>query len=193
MNGAAGGDFRSLMSLFPTGVAVVTAMDPAGQPHGMTCTSLCSVTVEPPTLLVCLDVRSGTLAAILTGGWFAVNLLTDGARSTAELFAGPVPHRFRHVRSQPSPTAGVPWLAETVAAAECRVSRTVTAGDHEVVFGEVVTVACAGGSPLLYGRRQFSAWPDPVSGPPPAPVSQPAPVSRPAPVSLAAPGQRVGV
>lgn len=152
------------MSSFPTGVAVVTAVDGAGEPHGMTCTSLTSVTVEPPTLLVCLDVRSGTLAAVRAGGWFAVNLLRDGARKTAELFAGPVPHRFRHVGSRPSPTAGVPWLADTVAAAECRVSRTVPAGDHEVVFGEVVAVACAGGSPLLYGRRQFSAWLDPTSG-----------------------------
>jgi flavin reductase (DIM6/NTAB) family NADH-FMN oxidoreductase RutF len=169
MSGAA---FRTLMGSFPTGVAVVTALDPAGQPHGMTCTSLTSVTVEPPTLLVCLDVRSGTLAAVVSGGWFAVNLLRDGARSTAELFAGPVPHRFRHVGSRPSPTAGVPWLAETVAAAECRVSRTVTAGDHEVVFGEVVAVACTGGSPLLYGRRQFSAWPGPVPEPVPAPVCQ---------------------
>lgn len=162
MSGAA---FRSLMSAFPTGVAVVTAVDPAGRPHGMTCTSLSSVSVEPPTLLVCLDVRSGTLAAILAGGWFAVNLLGDGDRSTAELFAGPVPHRFRHVGSRPSPTAGAPWLTGTVAAAECRVSRTVTAGDHEVVFGEVVTVACGDGSPLLYGRRQFSAWPGPAVAP----------------------------
>ncbi len=156
MSGAA---FRSLMSSFPTGVAVVTAVDAAGAPHGMTCTSLTSVSVDPPTLLVCLDRRSGTLAAVLSGGWFAVNLLRDGARATAELFAGPVPHRFRHVRSRPSPSAGVPWLAGTVAAAECQVVRTVTAGDHEVVFGEVVAVACTGGSPLLYGRRQFSAWP----------------------------------
>lgn len=185
MNGGAGADFRSLMSSFPTGVAVVTAVDQLGQPHGMTCTSLSSVTVDPPTLLVCLDVRSGTLAAILAGGWFAVNLLRDGARSTAELFAGPVRHRFRHVGSRPSPTAGVPWLAETVAVAECRVSRTVTAGDHEVVFGEVVTVACTGGSPLLYGRRQFSAWPGPV------PEPRLATVSLADPVSLAAPGQRV--
>ncbi|GAA0897430.1 hypothetical protein GCM10009557_72090 [Virgisporangium ochraceum] len=170
MNGAA---FRSLMSSFPSGVAVVTAVDPDGSPHGMTCTSLSSVTVDPPTLLVCLNVHSGTLAAAVAGGWFAVNLLADRARPIAELFAAPVPHRFRYVRWCPSPTAGVPWLAETVAAAECRVSRTVTAGDHEVVFGEVEAVSCTGGDPLLYGRRQFSAWPGPVSL-----TAEPVPVSR---------------
>src|SRR5439155_979792 len=46
--------FRAMMSAFPTGVAVVTTTDADGRPHGMTCSSVCSVTLEPPTLLVCL-------------------------------------------------------------------------------------------------------------------------------------------
>ncbi|GIJ45283.1 hypothetical protein Val02_21690 [Virgisporangium aliadipatigenens] len=174
MNGVTGAEYRALMSAFPTGVAVVTALDAAGQPHGMTCTSLSSVTVDPPTLLVCLDVRSGTLAAIRAGGWFAVNLLHEDARDVAELFAAPVPDRFRRTASRPSPTAGVPWLTgAAMAVAECRVSRRIGAGDHDVVFGEVVTTAHTGDPPLLYGHRRFCAWPGGGSAPAAALATEP--------------------
>jgi flavin reductase (NADH) len=67
--------FRSLMSEFPTGVAVVTSLDHDGEPRGMTCSALCSVTGTPPTLLVCLCRESPTLNAVIRCGRFAVNFL----------------------------------------------------------------------------------------------------------------------
>ena len=86
-NGSASIDgYRDFMSMFPTGVAVVTALDLYGMPHGLTCTALASVTLNPPTLLVCLHTGSGTLAAVRARGVFAVNLSHSGARGTAELF-----------------------------------------------------------------------------------------------------------
>ena len=54
-------DHMALMSSYPTGVAVVTAIDDDGNPHGMTCTSLASVALNPPTLLVSFQRTSGTL------------------------------------------------------------------------------------------------------------------------------------
>lgn len=155
-------DYRRLMSSFPTGVAVVTAIDPAGQPHGLTCTSLTSVTLDPPTLLVCLNIRSGTLAAIRTGGCFAVNLLHERARRAAEVFSSPVPDRFDQVDWQPSPWTGQPWLHDTaLAMAECVVVDLTVVGDHAVVFGEVAHVEQTADLPLLYGMRRFSGWPGP--------------------------------
>ncbi|MGH3800621.1 MAG: flavin reductase family protein, partial [Pseudonocardiaceae bacterium] len=59
------GRFRDLMSSFPTGVSVVTALDREGHPWGATCSSLSSVTLSPPTLLVCLREQAGTLHAVL--------------------------------------------------------------------------------------------------------------------------------
>ncbi|MGW7793609.1 flavin reductase family protein, partial [Streptomyces tricolor] len=60
-------DFRDLMSRFPSGVTVVTARGPGGEPVGMTCSSVASVCTDPPTLLVCLRSDSATLAAVRTG------------------------------------------------------------------------------------------------------------------------------
>jgi flavin reductase (NADH) len=149
--------FRQFMSSYFTGVTVVTSIDRSGRPHGLTCNSLTSVTLCPPTLLVCLDVRSGTLAAVRGGAGFAVNLLHAGARHAAEVFASRAPDRFEQVAWRRAARSGEPCLTEDAyAVAECRVVDTLPVGDHVVVLGRVVTVRSDPEAPLLYGMRAFS-------------------------------------
>ncbi|MER7109327.1 flavin reductase family protein [Streptomyces sp. NPDC000229] len=150
------GAFRDFMGSYFTGVSIVTALDGEGRPHGLTCSSLTSVTLAPPTLQVCLDVRSGTLAALRAEGSFAVNLLHQGGAHTAGVFASAVPDRFARTAWRRSSRLGLPWLHEDAyAVAECRVVESVEIGDHMAVFGEVVGVENGAGWPLLYGRRAF--------------------------------------
>ncbi|MCT9008501.1 flavin reductase family protein [Streptomyces sp. NPDC054766] len=152
--------FRGLMRSFPTGVAVVTAVNRHDRPHGMTCTSLSSVTLDPPSLLVCLNTASGTLAAMRDSGAFTVNLLHARGRDAAEIFSSPVEERFARVGWRPAPRLGQPWLEQDAFAfAECRLSATTVVGDHTVVFGEVVHVEQKTDTPLLYGQQRFSQWP----------------------------------
>jgi flavin reductase (DIM6/NTAB) family NADH-FMN oxidoreductase RutF len=200
MTAVTAAEYRELMTAFPTGVAVVTGLDGRGTPHGMTCTSLTSVTVDPPALLVCLNVRSGTLVAVRETGHFGVNLLHRHARRAARVFASAEPHRFGVVPWRATVATGVPWLTEDAfALAECRVSGSFTAGDHEVVVGEVVAACRRYEVPLLYGMRQFADWSGPVIADPavladpvaiaePAVIVEPAVSSRPEPSPpLAAP------
>lgn len=154
-------DFRSFMAGFPTGVAVVTTLDVDGEPRGMTCSSVCGVALTPPTLLVCLRSASPTLNAVERRRTFAVNLLHDGARLVAQLFASGRPDRFHRVRWHAEPGAGGPHLLNDAhAVADCRVSRTEAVGDHVVVFGEVDRIwQRPTAEPLLYGLRRYAAWP----------------------------------
>ncbi|HEX4816295.1 MAG TPA: flavin reductase family protein [Nonomuraea sp.] len=152
-------DFRALMGTFPTGVAVVTSVGADGFPRGLTCSSLTSVAVRPPTLLICLHTRSTTLEALRASGRFAVNLLRAESRHVAELFARPVADRFAHVAWALSAANGQPRLVEdAVAFAGCRVAGSLLVGDHAVVLGEVTDVTRPGGVPLLYGLRRFASW-----------------------------------
>ncbi|MBB4965421.1 flavin reductase family protein [Saccharothrix violaceirubra] len=144
------------MAGFPTGVAVVTAVDADGTPHGMTCSSLCSVTLLPPTLAVCLRRGSPTLAAIQRRNFFVVNLMHDEARITAELFASGEADRFDRVRWQAG-AAGPHLPDDAHAIADCSVRRTEPVGDHEVVFGEVLGAGVSEmPKPLLYGMRRYA-------------------------------------
>ncbi|MFI5943115.1 flavin reductase family protein [Streptomyces uncialis] len=156
--------FRALMAGFPSGVAVLTATDPdGGRPWGMTCSSVCAVSLAPPTLLVCVRTGSPTLDAMLRRSAFAVNLLHDGARATAELFASGAPHRFDQVRWEYPVTGGGPHLVEDAhTVADCEVSGHQVVGSHAVVFGEVTAVHHRSPPrPLLYGLRRYAAWPLP--------------------------------
>lgn len=154
--------FRTLMSGFPTGVAVVTTTDAAGVQRGMTCSSLCGVSLEPPVLLVCLRAGSPTLEGVLDSRTFAVNLLHADARPTAELFASGDAQRFTKVAWQADPQAAGPHLvrdAHTVA--DCAVLSAQPVGDHVTVYGEIRRVTRRGDRiPLLYGLRQFRPWPE---------------------------------
>jgi flavin reductase (DIM6/NTAB) family NADH-FMN oxidoreductase RutF len=145
------------MGSFPTGVSVVTTIGDGG-PRGMTCSSLTSVCLEPPTLAVCLHSASSTLSAVVQTSRFAVNLLHARGERAALAFASAVSDRFALVGWQPSPT-GLPWLTEDAfAVAECQVVSTTVLGDHTMVFGEVSSVSQSPESPLVYGRRSFRSW-----------------------------------
>ncbi|MEU8783837.1 flavin reductase family protein [Streptomyces sp. NPDC048637] len=153
--------FRSYMAGFPSGVAVVTAMDAQREPWGMTCSALCSVTVDPPTLLVGMRLESPTLRAVMITGVFAVNLLHAKGQDTAELFASGAPDRFQTTPwHTPEGAAGPHLSRDAHAVADCRVRQSVRIGGQRMVFGEVYRITGPTGEPpLLYGRRQFSAWP----------------------------------
>lgn len=133
-------DLRRLMAGFPTGVSVVTATAPDGVPWGMTCTSLCSVALDPPTLLVCLRRDSPTLEAVLAGGTLSVNLLHQHARSTAELFGSGAADRFDRI-PWVAATDGGPHLVEAAhTIADCVVTEDQAVGDHTIVMARVTLV-----------------------------------------------------
>ncbi|QYA99271.1 flavin reductase family protein [Streptomyces anulatus] len=154
------------MAGFPSGVGVVTTFAGDGSPRGMTCTSLCSVSLDPPILLVCLGTGSNTLKAVRESGAFAVNLLHAQGRPAAELFASGAPDRFDRVAWRAGAGDAGPHLTEDAhIIADCSVVGDQVVGDHAVLMGEVrAAVPVRRERPLLYGLRRFSVWPHPVDG-----------------------------
>jgi flavin reductase (DIM6/NTAB) family NADH-FMN oxidoreductase RutF len=136
---------RGFVSTYFTGASVITSVDGEGRPHGLTCNSLTSITLSPPTLLVSLGNGTGTPEAVLTRRAFAVNLLHDGGRRAAEIFSSPEPGRFTQVAWRRSAHTGLPLLVEDAyATAECELAMTTVVGDHVVVFGSVTACHLCG-------------------------------------------------
>jgi flavin reductase (DIM6/NTAB) family NADH-FMN oxidoreductase RutF len=158
-------DIRQLMAGFPSGVAIITALDGAGRPRGMTCSSLCSVSLDPPILLVCVRSGSPTHRAVAETGSFAINFLHDGARPGAELFASGAADRFEQVRWTEDDSSAGPHLATLAhSIADCFVINDREVGDHNVVMGQVHRVTqLREQRPLLYGLRRYACWPEQVS------------------------------
>lgn len=158
-------DLRRLMAGFPTGVSVVTALAADGSPRGMTCTSLCSVALDPPTLLVCLRRGSPTLEGVLESGTMSVNLLHRQARSVAELFGSGAPDRFERVPWVPAPNGGLHLVEAAHTVADCVVGDRQEVGDHTVVMARVALVTSLRvPAPLLYGMRRYGTWAEDEDG-----------------------------
>jgi flavin reductase (DIM6/NTAB) family NADH-FMN oxidoreductase RutF len=149
--------FFKIMAAFPTGVAVVTALDKSGHARGLTCNALCSVSADPPLMLVCVEKNSTTLPAIRQGGVFAVNYLAAGREAVARLFASKEPDKFAEVPWQPGGN-GMPWLhQDSVALAECTLTQEIEAGDHVIFIGHVDGGRPPedGARPLLFFRKGY--------------------------------------
>ncbi|MFE7615615.1 flavin reductase family protein [Streptomyces sp. NPDC057496] len=159
-------DIRPLMGGFPSGVSVVTALDADGTPRGMTCTSLASVALCPPTLVICLRTASPTTRSVLLGGQLALNLLHEKARATSDLFGSGDPDRFALTPWHLPLGAGGPHLTGAAhAIADCEVTGTREVGDHTAVFVRVRRfTADDAAAPLLYGRRRYARWSHAVTG-----------------------------
>lgn len=105
-------------------------------------------------LLVCLNRTSGTRAAVLDAGVFAVNILGEDQGELAYRFARKDPDKFAGVPTDRGET-GVPLLRDALAHIECRVEETVTGGTHTVFLAQVVQAAGREGPPLTYFRGRF--------------------------------------
>jgi flavin reductase (DIM6/NTAB) family NADH-FMN oxidoreductase RutF len=132
-------------------------MDASGHARGLTCTALCSVSADPPLMLVCVDRASTTVPAIRQSGRFAVNYLAAGREGLARLFATKEPDDFGEVAWEPSAN-GMPYLhQDSVALAECTLTQEIDAGDHVIFLGRVEggRPLAEGATPLLYFRETY--------------------------------------
>ncbi|MFJ5271739.1 flavin reductase family protein [Streptomyces sp. NPDC088358] len=149
-----------LYAKLAAGVTVVTALDGAGLPTGMTVSALTSLSARPPLLLACLRGNSRTLTALRQQGAFAVSLLTAGQRAVAERFADSgVPPARRFEGSPVRRVLGLPVLADALAWSVCLVEDVRPYGDHHAVVGRVMAVEVNGGRPLLWHDRTFHTLP----------------------------------
>ena len=140
--------FFDVMASFPSGVAIVTT------------TAVCSVSADPPTVLVSVDLGSRTLDALRERKAFAVNFIGAGRSDLCLLFASKERDKFERVTWE-SGASGLPLLHEDALAwAECTTLQEVEVGDHVVLIAQVESggVRAELDPPLLYYRRSWGVW-----------------------------------
>lgn len=146
------GRFRRVLGQLAGGVCVVTSRAPDGSPRGLTATSVCSVSLEPPLVLVCVGDDTSTYQGIESSGSYAVNLLSAGQAELAVHFARSGAEKFEDLRHGTG-TTGSPLLEGTLGYCDCRVVRRLDAGDHTIFVGRVEEAEVFAGdeaSPLVY-------------------------------------------
>jgi flavin reductase (DIM6/NTAB) family NADH-FMN oxidoreductase RutF len=149
-----GEDFRRACGRFTTGVTIASVVDREGTPHGLTVNSFTSVSLDPPLVLVALAHSASVMEAFRDARFFAVNVLSAAQRALSERFARKGHDRFDGLDWHAGET-GAPLLADTLAEIECAVRYRFTAGDHDLIVGEMVRTEVREGDPLLYFAGRY--------------------------------------
>ncbi|HVQ56962.1 MAG TPA: flavin reductase family protein [Pyrinomonadaceae bacterium] len=147
-------DFRSALSQFASGVTVVTTRDAHGKKHGITVSAFCSVSLEPPMVLICIEKSTGSHYAFGESGAFVVNILASSQSDVSEHFASRVDEKFGDVEHTLNED-GVPVLTDAIATLRCTLRHSLDGGDHSIFVGLVESVEVKGGSPLIYFDRGY--------------------------------------
>jgi len=152
-------------------VTVVTTDGPAGR-AGLTLSAMCSLSADPPSVLVCIHRLSHVLQAIRVNKSFCVNLLGPEHLHIADVFAGRVAElrddRFA-CATWTTGSSGAPVLAHGVAALDCELAEFKPFASHEIVIGRVLDVYNHQRAPLLYMDRSYHSigtrcdMPEPVA------------------------------
>lgn len=147
-------EFRAALGRFASGVTVVTTRDAAGTLHGLTVSAFCSVSLDPPLVLICIEKATGSHYAFEESGVFIVNILDHSQQDLSEHFASTLAHKFEGVDYRPG-LDGIPILDNALVVLECRLSRMYDGGDHSIYVAEVENVEIKDGSPLVYFHGNY--------------------------------------
>ena len=152
-----GSSFRDAMRRLAATVTIISAGG-AGRRHGITATAVTSLSMSPPSLLVCVN-RSSSLHALLSeNDRFCVNLLRSEQAALSEAFSGKLPshERFLHGDWSEDET-GLPYLTDSQASIFCHRQKAVDHGSHSIFIGVVDQVLTADEiCPLLYSNGAYS-------------------------------------
>jgi flavin reductase (DIM6/NTAB) family NADH-FMN oxidoreductase RutF len=146
--------FRSVLGRLASGVSVITMSGIDGRDHGITVTALCSVSLEPPLLLACVDRTATVYPHLVHARHFAVNLLAREQEALSRRFAVTTDDRFVGVSFERG-QAGTPLLEDALAHIECAMWAQYDGGDHTVFVGRVERAAARDAHPLLYYRGLY--------------------------------------
>jgi flavin reductase (DIM6/NTAB) family NADH-FMN oxidoreductase RutF len=150
--------YKDIMSRHPAGVTVVTTGEPVSRATGLTVSAFCTVSLDPPRLLVVIDKKSLTLLPLLENKVFTVNLLAVGAEDLAMHFASKEPDKFSSLPtdSYAGLATGPALVSHSTAYFECRSANEIEAGDHWIFLGAVERgKVLSDDEPLLYSHRRF--------------------------------------
>jgi flavin reductase (DIM6/NTAB) family NADH-FMN oxidoreductase RutF len=144
--------FRQALAAVAAPVAVVTSFD-GDRPHGTTVSAFCSLSLDPPLVLVSLDRDSDLLRMVRQSRRYGINVLAHDQEDLATRFARKGVDKFDDVAW--SPDTDLPRMQGTASWFACRLHDLIDGGDHVIAVGFVEHAEASPAHPLLYRQRAF--------------------------------------
>lgn len=153
--------YKNAMRRFPGGVCLITSTGKNGHRNGLTATAVCSVTVEPPTLLVCVNKSASAHDLVRESGCIAVNIVHSVDADLAVSFSSAKSGEERFAKGNWSTLiTGAPVLESAAVVFDCKVEQVVDVGSHSIILGVAKNVRISENidSPLLYLNGMYGKF-----------------------------------
>lgn len=154
------GIYKEVMASFPSGVTVVTTLDPEGGIVGITASAFSALSIDPALVLFCPNYASDTYPILRDSKRFAIHLLSADQQALAYAFASKGKDKTKGIEWYLS-DLGNPLLNEATAIIECELWREYDGGDHAIIVGAVKNLILPEQSvtPMVYYRGKLGALP----------------------------------
>jgi flavin reductase ActVB len=146
--------FREVLARFPSGVTIVTTQDRMGVQWGFTASSFCSVSMDPPLVLVCLARSAECHQAFVEAHSWNIHVVGAQHHDLAYLFATKGADKFNDGWFERD-EYGNPLLSDACAVLHCNSFSTHETGDHTILVGRVVSARLGDSAPTVYFQRGF--------------------------------------
>ncbi|QFQ99459.1 flavin reductase family protein [Streptomyces phaeolivaceus] len=138
---------------FVTGVTVVTAMD-GETPRGLAVNAFSSISLDPATVMVCVQRTSTTHDCLFQADHLAINILSTDQLDVVGTFASKADDKFRDVEWESGPF-GSPLIARSSARMEVEIRERLQASTHTVFICRVVHAVVTEHPPMVYSAGKF--------------------------------------
>lgn len=139
---------------FITGVTVVTTMD-GDTPKGLAVNAFSSISLEPPTVMVCVQHTSSTHDVLFRATHLAINILSVEQLDVVGTFASKSTDKFAALEWEPGPHGAAPLLPGSSAQMEVEIRERLRASTHSIFIGRVVHAAVTDNAPMIYSAGKF--------------------------------------
>jgi len=147
--------FRDALARVPAPVTIITTLDWNGRPAGFTASAVCSLSLDPPLILVCINTAAGCYPAFRRAERFLVNILASGQEELARRFGTPRVDKFGG-EVLTFLDHGLPAISGAPVRLVCALDAILPGGDHSILVGRVQEQArMSAGAPLVYFDRRF--------------------------------------
>lgn len=147
-------EFRASLGRFASGVTVVTTKAGDGHLHGLTVSAFCSVSLNPPLILVCIEKKTGSYHAFQESNAFVVNVLSESQIDVSNHFASHLEDKFTGMEYAEG-IEGIPVLKNCIVNLECRLAYSYDGGDHTIFVGHIEKTHVSDGEPLVYFHGNY--------------------------------------
>ncbi|MGF6779215.1 flavin reductase [Paraburkholderia sp. GAS334] len=149
--------FKSAMSRLASSVTIITTVDSDDRPHGLAATAFSSVSMDPASVLICVNRSASASPIIRKAGIFCVNLLQSEHEHISAVFSRSDMRQQRFVEGDwKTGTHGIRYLADAQAAIFCEVAQEIEHGTHTIIIGNVMNVVLPEiKEPLVYAGGRY--------------------------------------